>query len=129
MPDLFVIFNHRVTKLQEEDAVRSLGVQRIIELPPHLKEIWSDIPPDLPAISEFVEPVMEWLASNAKANDFVLVQGDFGACFLMVNFALQKSLIPVYSTTGRDATEEYGEDGSVLLTHRFEHRMFRRYGR
>ena len=59
----------------------------------------------------------------------MLIQGDFGACFLMVNFALEKGFVPVYSTTKREVAEQYPEDGSVKMTHRFEHRMFRRYGR
>ena len=70
-----------------------------------------------------------WLRSHAQANDFVLIEGDFGACYLMVRFAVENGLVPVYSTTFREAEEEYGEDGSVRLVHRFEHRIFRRYGR
>lgn len=38
-------------------------------------------------------------------------------------------LIPVCSTTRREAMEEHGDDGSVNMTHRFEHQRFRRYGR
>lgn len=127
MPDLYLIFNHKITRLQENDARRSLGVERIVDLPLDLKEIWCNMPPELVEISEHLESVKQWLASKAKANDFVLIQGDFGACFLMVNFALERGLVPVYSTTKREATEEYGEDGSIRMTHRFEHRMFRRY--
>ena len=127
MPDLYLIFNHKITRLQENDARRSLGVERIVDLPLDLKEIWCNMPPELVEISKHLESVKQWLASKAKANDFVLIQGDFGACFLMVNFALERGLVPVYSTTKREATEEYGEDGSIRMTHRFEHQMFRRY--
>ena len=61
MPDLFLIFNHEITPLQEEDARRSLGFTRIIDLPPDLKILWRQIPPDLPEIFFYLEPVMEWL--------------------------------------------------------------------
>jgi len=47
----------------------------------------------------------------------------------MINFALSMGLLPVYSTPDAEATEEYGEDGSIKMTHRFEHRIFREYGR
>ena len=70
----------------------------------------------------------ECLAANAKEKDFVLIQGDFGACYLMVNFALESGLVPVYSTTRREAVEEYGENGSIRITHHFRHVMFREYG-
>ncbi len=129
MADLYFIFNHKVTRLQEEDAHRSLGVREIVDLPPNLKELWRAIQPELPEIAAVLEPLKQWLASNAQASDFVLIEGDYGACYLMVRFALESGLIPVYSTTHREAEEEYAEDGSVRLTHRFEHRIFRRYGR
>jgi hypothetical protein len=46
----------------------------------------------------------------------------------MVIFASSKGLIPVYSTTSREAVEKHHPDGSVELTHRFRHGLFRRYG-
>jgi hypothetical protein len=44
LPDLYLIFNHKITRLQEEDAGRSLGVERIVELPADLKGIWCHFP-------------------------------------------------------------------------------------
>lgn len=129
MPDLYLIFNHRMTGMQTEDARRSLGIGRFVDLPRSLKELWCSIPPELPEISGYIEPVRQWLASNAEQNDLVLIQGDFGACYLMVRFAFRQGLIPVYSTTSRKAVEEHLAGGAVKITHRFEHRMFRKYGR
>lgn len=128
MPDsLFLIFNHDITPVQESDAYSSLGVQRIIVMPPGLKDLWQQIPSDLPKISVYLNPVKDWLAVQARKNDYVLIQGDFGACFIMVNFAFEISLIPIYSTTEREAVEEHKEDGTVNLSHQFRHRIFRRY--
>jgi len=128
MPDLFLIFNHEITSLQEDDARKNLGVDRIIDLPPHLKKLWKQIPPDLSEISDYLQPLKEWLAGNAVQKDFVLIQGDFGACYIMVNFAFEKGLIPIYSTTRREADEEYHEEGAVKMTHIFKHHIFRKYG-
>jgi hypothetical protein len=125
---LFLIFNHQFTDPQEADARTSLGIQRIASLPPHLQELWSSIPPDLPALQDYLEPIRQWLTGQAKAGDFVLIQGDFGACYLLVRFAMKQGLIPVYSTTQREAEEELQPNGSVKLTHHFQHQMFRRYG-
>lgn len=83
----------------------------------------------MPEIAGYLDPVRQWLASNAERDNFVLIEGDFGACFLMVHFALERGLVPVYSITDREATEEYSKDGSIRMTHRFEHHIFRRYGR
>ena len=129
MPSLFLIFNHQFTPDQEADARRTLEVTRFIPLPEELQEQWSNVPPDFTALTDYLKPLHDWISVQAQAGDFVLIQGDFGACCLMVNFALENSLVPVYSTTKREAEEEYGQDGSIKLTHRFEHRIFRKYGR
>ena len=125
---LFLIFNHQFTPAQEADARASLDVSSIETMPENIKEIWGSIPPDLPAVGEYLEPVRQWLSDYAKPCDYVLIQGDFGACFLMVNFAFEHGLIPVYSTTKREAVEEHRPDGSVKLTHHFNHQIFRKYG-
>jgi hypothetical protein len=123
-----LIFNHRTTSLQEEDARRSLGVARITDLPEELKAMWRQIPADLEKIDSYLAPIKSWLKGQIKKGDYVLVQGDFGACFIMVNFALEQGWIPIYSTTERKALEEQGPDGTVKITHQFRHRIYRRYG-
>lgn len=129
MPDsLFLIFNHEITPVQESDARGSLGVQQIINMPPDLKGLWRQIPPALTKIDHYLEPVKSWLVEQAAESDFVLIQGDFGACFMMVNFAFEIGLIPIYSTTEREAVEEQQSDGAVKLVHNFKHQSFRKYG-
>lgn len=125
---LFLIFNHQLTSKQERDARLSLGIQRIEDLSSNLQSIWNNIPPYLTEISAYLAPIQNWLKLNAKQNDYVLIQGDFGACYIMVNFAFEMGLIPVYSTTLRDAVEEHKDDGTVKLVHQFNHQIFRKYG-
>lgn len=128
-PTLFLLFNHHLTDEQEADALKNLGVDRIVRPPEHVKAIWQQIPPDLPAISPFLDPVRQWLGAEASPNDCVLIQGDFGACYLMVNFAFAAGLVPVYSTTRRMAAEERQINGDVKLVHTFRHQGFRHYER
>ncbi|MEA3360301.1 MAG: CRISPR-associated protein Csx20 [Thermodesulfobacteriota bacterium] len=128
MSNLFLIFNHEITSVQESDAYSSLGVREITDLPLHLKELWRQIPPNLAEIKTYLWPVKTWLEQQAAESDYVLIQGDFGACYIMVNYAFEIGVIPIYSTTTRDATEEYDHDGSVRLIHQFKHQTFRRYG-
>jgi len=125
---LYLIFNHQTTCRQKHDARESLGVDKTIELPPDLDLLWRQIPPDLESIKNHLEPVKDWLASHAQKNDYILIQGDFGACYIMVSFSFEIGLIPVYSTTFREAVEEHGEDGTVKMVHRFKHNKFRKYG-
>lgn len=128
VPSLFLLFNHRITQKQEEAAHNALRVDRIIAPPSDLKKIWRQVPPELPEIHQYLAPVRRWLKEKAHSGDYVLIQGDFGATYLMVLFAFQEGLIPIYSTTSRNAAEENKEDGSIELRHNFYHRIFRRYG-
>ncbi|MDY6909041.1 MAG: CRISPR-associated protein Csx20 [Thermodesulfobacteriota bacterium] len=128
-PTLFLLFNHRLTPDQAADARASLGVSSIADLPPDLKELWGSIPPRAPEIEPVLAPFRDWLDRNARPADFVLVQGDFGATYLMVRFAMARNWIPVYSASRREAVEEHLPDGRVRLTHHFRHERFRYYGR
>ncbi len=126
---MFLLFNHSLTTEQEKDAQTNLGIHRFVELENGLKDIWVNIPPELPDIRNHLEPIKKWLASEAAKGDLVLIQGDFGACRIMVGHAFDLGLVPIYSTTERKAEETRRSDGSVILTHCFYHRIFRYYTR
>jgi len=125
---LFLIFNHEITPVQEMDARNSLSVGRIVDLPHDLKVLWRQVPPDRNEINDYLAPLKNWLAEKAVESDYVLIQGDFGACYILVNFAFSIGLVPIYSTTNREAVEEYGSDGAVKVIHQFKHQIFRKYG-
>lgn len=125
---LLLLFNHTPTCFQEDDARRSLGVDSVFTLPEHLRSIWNSVPPELEEVNNYLEPLRAWVAENSNAGDFILIQGDFGATYLLVKFAFDQGLIPVYSTTDRDAVEEHSSDGSIKLTRTLKHKKYRRYG-
>ncbi len=125
---LALIFNHEFTQDQVKDAFNSLGVEKIESMPEDVANIWADIPPGQGALKNYLLPVARWLTDNFAKGDCVLIQGDFGACYLMADFALRNGFIPVYSTTVREATQTASPDGSVFMTHRFRHVMYRKYG-
>ncbi len=128
MPNLFVLFNHTLTAAQEADARAALGVVEIVLPPDEIRRLWSRVPPDSETLSGYLAPVRAWLAGEAGPGDFVLVQGEFGATFLMVSFCLKRGLVPVYSTTDRQAVEKRLPGGTVRLQHVFRHVRFPRYG-
>ncbi|NLI83774.1 MAG: hypothetical protein GX443_19140 [Deltaproteobacteria bacterium] len=128
MSKLLLLFNHTLTGQQSADAVENLGVSGFVNPPESVKALWADIPASPAEIRPFLQPVFDWLDGASEPGDYVLVQGDFGAVFLVVHHALETHRIPVYSTTRREAAEEPGHDGSVQLTHRFRHVRFREYG-
>ena len=128
MPRLFLLFNHAVTARQLVNARSELGVREIIEPPEALRQRWAAIPPDATTLQPWLAPVYDWLAEHARPGDYVLIQGDFGACYLLVRFAFTQGYIPVYATTERHAREQRLDDGRVRLEHTFDHVRFRRYG-
>ena len=125
---LLLLLNHALTKPQEQDAKSSLQINQIIEPPKNIRELWRQVPPDIPSIAGYLQPIKKWLSESGKPGDFILVQGDFGATYIMVSHAFEYGLIPVYTTTFREAEERNKEDGMVEMTHRFRHQRFRRYG-
>ena len=125
-PKFLVLFNHTLTDAQRDDAAKSLGVSAFIEPPPELRAIWSGLPPEAETLAPTLAPLFAWLEQNGRPGDHLLVQGDFGATFLLAQKALALGLVPLYSTTRREAEEERVGD-AVRLSHRFRHVRFRRY--
>jgi hypothetical protein len=127
--NMFLMFNHSLSKDQETDARHIWGTQlQFVELPRQLKALWAQIPADKEMLFDTLAPFRTWLEKASCPNDLVLIQGDFGATWLMVHYALNNNLLPVYSVTARQAREETAPDGTVKTTHLFKHRMFRIYG-
>ncbi len=124
-----VLFNHTLTPVQQKDASDSLGIDQILYPPHSLRELWANFPPEPVVLAQYLAPFFAWLEENSTAGDYLLVQGDFGACFLIVQYAFSVGLVPVYSTTQRQAVEELIGDNEVRLYHRVQHVRFRRYER
>lgn len=126
---LFLIFNHKLTATQKADAERTLQVSRFVTLPGPLQQWWSNIPPDAELDTKALQQIGRWLLEQAAAGDYVLLQGDFGATFYLVDFCLQKGLVPLYATTMRRTSESIDERGRVEKISRFQHVAFRKYRR
>jgi len=127
MPTIILIFSHKLTDEQIESAKTELNINKFIYLESELQELWSNIPPEMESIKEYFQPICSFIKDNAEKGDYVLIHGDFGAVYQMVNYALQIGLIPIYSTTERIANEKKMDNNSVKLEHSFRHRMFRKY--
>jgi len=126
---MFLLFSHQLTMDQEESARTAFGVTSFHPPPEAVLAVWSQIPPDTTDLSPILQPVESWLEQHAQKGDLVLIQGDFGATFLMVNHALSLGLIPVYATTQRQARDNILSDGRIETHHVFKFKRFRVYGR
>lgn len=126
MRQLFLLFSHTLTDAQKQDAKNSLHVEKFITLPTSLQHLWSSIPEEKLDIKEYLTPLKNYLFLHAKQDDFVLIQGDYGGTYEMVNFSKSLSLNPVHSTTKR-VTKEVIKNDTVKKTSTFKHVIYRRY--
>ena len=124
---MILVFSHKLTDIQIKSGNDDLKIQRFEYLPPELQYIWSHIPPNEEDISPYLEGVIQWIDSIANKEDIVLVQGDFGATYKVVNHCKSKELKVVYSTTDREAIEMRDDEGAIYLQHKIRHIMFREY--
>jgi dihydroorotase len=122
---MFLFFSHKLTPEQIEDAKKK-GINKFVELPENLQKLWSNVPPVLENLDEYIKPFYEFLEKNAKKGDFALIQGDFGLSCKLAFFSKEKGLIPVYSTTKRKAVE-INQNGKIIKTSEFIHVRFRKY--
>jgi hypothetical protein len=130
---MFLIFNHNLTPEQEQDARENLGIDDFITLPENLREIWSQIPADVRDLREILRPIAEYLETNLNKGDYALIQGDYGATFLVAHFVKDLGGIPVHATSRREIEQEIiGTDPQtgesvIKKIHRFSHKIFRPY--
>jgi hypothetical protein len=127
MKTLFLLFNHQLTPEQEADARNAWGVTHFAYLPEHLQKMWSQVPAGEINLRIYLEPIAIWIA-QAKSEDLVLIQGDYGAAVYMVAYCLKGGYgLPVYSTTERHTEEVRLPDGRIEVKRSIRHCLFRKY--
>lgn len=127
MPALYLLFSHYLTEEQEKEAEEALGINEIYYLPDNLQVLWSQIPPELPIVGDYIQPIKEWLKCRVQKGDYLLVQGDFGATYLLVKWAFSVDCIPIYATTQRKVRTETHESKEIIINRTFAHVRFRKY--
>lgn len=127
MKNLILLFSHSLTDDQKEDAKQHWDIENFVALPTDLQTIFSNVPADLETINQYLEPIEKWLLENTQKDDLVLIQGDFGAVYHLVNFVKNNNLFPIYATTERKSIETSQPDGSIKTERIFKHKRFRSY--
>lgn len=126
MSRTFCLLNHTLTKNQLEELKEKFASKEIIYPPEELSKLWSQIPPEKEN-TEIVRSVVLWLkSSGAKDGDLLIIQGEFGSTFTLVDYALKNHLVPLYATTKRVAKESRNGE-KVQREYVFEHVSFKKY--
>lgn len=128
MNKVIIIFSHILTEEQTKELIKDYNISKFIELPEKLKYTWGSVDPNedlekqLLGIKDFL--IKE---KNTKEKTYVIVQGDFGATFHLVNFCLDNGFLPMYASSIRDYEFEKRDDGTIKNIHYFRHERFRLY--
>lgn len=127
MTRTFCLLNHAITQKQLCELKDKFASQAVLFPHKKLSLEWSQIEPEK-SNEGIVLSVVRWLEDcGAKKGDLFIVQGEFGATFKLVDYALKNGLVPVYATTRRIAKESRcGE--VVRREYVFEHVCFKSYG-
>lgn len=123
---MFVIFSHKLTNTQIEDAKKSLRVSKFVYLPKELQDLWSNVDQSQ-NINDFLLPIKKFIAKNYKEGDYVLIQGDFGATYNLVTFCKEKGYKAIYSTTIRNSKEIIRNNSKVEKISCFSHISYKEY--
>jgi len=123
---LLAVISHTLMEEQIEEVHNSLNVGSIVLMPEEIKSIWANISPFGPLPMDQIGKVVEWIRKESNEGDYVLIQGDFGATYYVVDYCIKNKRIPIYSTTKREV-EEYIRDGQVEIKRTFKHVNFRKY--
>lgn len=126
MKQMFLLFSHKLTKIQEDDAKKNLNIDKFISLPEKLQFYWSNVDPISYDEDNFNE-IMKFVEGNANEGDYILIQGEWGFVHNAVLYCKKINLIPVYSTTTREVKEIYKEDGNVEKISLFRHFIYKLY--
>lgn len=127
MADLHLLFNHVLTKDQIREAEEVLKIKDIYTLPPRLNALWSEVNPRGELDRSHLAPIERWLTEKAQEGDYVLVQGECGATFYMVDLCFKRGFVPIYATS--DHVLGVHHDEHVMRGGHFRHVGFRRYRR
>jgi len=125
-PKLFLLFNHQLTREQILDAKKNLSIEEFIYIPNDLQKIWSNFDPAIESFKEELDIFVKFLNKNAKKDDFILVQGDFGAVYSIVDFCFKNGFVPIYATTKRISKERNLGFKTEKIS-LFEHIAYRKY--
>ena len=104
-------------------------MEAFIALPEELKNLWSSVPPEDESLRPYLEPLFHWMADTGTPGDLAFIQGESGAVYLTVNWALELGLTPIYATSHREVRERLLPDGSIIQERVFKHVRFRIYGK
>lgn len=124
MKKIILLFSHKLTDAQIKDIKRKLQCKEILYLPKKIQTVFSNVTSNN---REFIiNELKVYLSKNANKGDYILVQGEFGVSYKMINYSKEIGLIPIYSSTKRE-TIEITKGNKIKKITFFKHEEFVEY--
>jgi len=128
MKNLYVFLSHFLTEEQKNDAIKNLGVTNFVSLPSPLQKKWGNIESDR-ELKKKLKPFIDYIVDNVTRDDYLLIQGEAGISFALVDWCLANGYQPIYSYTKRVVIEKEIEKNKVEKKSVFKHIKFIFYER
>ena len=101
MSKAFCLLNHQLTQNQIKELKEEFSVLEIVYPPEEISKLWSQIPATKTVDKSIINKITNWLLL-AENQDVLIVQGDFVATFIIVDFALKNNAIKFIKQTKRN---------------------------
>lgn len=127
MRKIFCLLNHILSERQVQELIGTYGDSSIEYPPDSIKNLWSNLPVDHKLSKQTASVIFEWLNQNSTGkNDIIILQGEAGYSFAIVDYALTHKFIPIHAVTKR-VVQEVCNGEKIQRTYIFEHICFRKY--
>lgn len=123
----YCLMNHVLTEGQRNELFVKYACSQVCLPPAELSLAWCAVPVDIVIAKGFFTPFLSWIDSFADDSIFV-IQGEAGASFALVDYAMSHHLTVLHSVTERKAKETRNGE-KVFRMYEFEHVCFRKYFR
>jgi len=126
MKKLALLFSHKLSEDQKSDAEKSLGIKEFIYMSDRLLKKWSDIPEDID-IYDYSKDFKSFIEENCTKDDYILIEGEYGITYHMVDWCKSKGYNPIYSFSKRVFESKEVENGVFENIHYFKHIKYKNY--
>ena len=123
----YCLLNHTLTENQFAELKDRYHSTQVVYPPKALSDAWSQLAPSLTYDTDVINEVVGWL-NTADPGDTVIIQGEAGSTFILVDYILSIGLIPLHAVSRRVSVEEHAGE-MVKKSLIFKHVCFRPYCR
>lgn len=125
MYKVLLLFSHKLTENQIFELKNNFKVDKVIYLDENMQKIWSNVDVD----NDYqlnLDIIKKFLRETLDRGDYVLIQGEWGYTYQMVEFCKKNDFTPIYSFSKRESSE-VKENEIVKKVSIFKHIKFIKY--